>query len=300
MTTRQDSIEVPVAFGRIKRPNVAQQFLSFMRTKPLGGTGVVILALATLVAVAAPAIVPHDPWDINATTQLLAPSSQFWFGTDLLGRDILSRTIYGTRVSLFVGVIAMLAATSIGAFVGVISAYYGGKTDLIVQRFIDSITYLPSLVLGLALMAAFGPGFTSLIIAMIIIFTSRGVRIIRSQALSIRELPYVDASYSIGASDLRIMLRHILPNTFGPMMVVATTMIGSAIVIEASLSFLGVGLPPHVISWGGMLSGEILLDFASAPWIGIFPGTALTLVVFAINVLGDAMRDIFDPRLRGR
>ena len=300
MTTRQDSIEVPVAFGRVKRPNVAQQFLTFMRTKPLGGTGVVILLLATLVAVSAPAIVPYDPWDINATTQLLAPSSQFWFGTDLLGRDILSRTIYGTRVSLFVGVIAMLAATSIGAFVGVISAYYGGKTDLIVQRFIDSITYLPSLVLGLALMAAFGPGFTSLIIAMIIIFTSRGVRIIRSQALSIRELPYVDASYSIGASDLRIMLRHILPNTFGPMMVVATTMIGSAIVIEASLSFLGVGLPPHVISWGGMLSGEILLDFASAPWIGIFPGTALTLVVFAINVLGDAMRDIFDPRLRGR
>ena len=300
MTTRQDLIEVPVAFGRVKRPNAAQQFLTFMRTKPLGGTGVVILLLATLVAVSAPAIVPYDPWDINATTQLLAPSSQFWFGTDLLGRDILSRTIYGTRVSLFVGVIAMLAATSIGAFVGVISAYYGGKTDLIVQRFIDSITYLPSLVLGLALMAAFGPGFTSLIIAMIIIFTSRGVRIIRSQALSIRELPYVDASYSIGASDLRIMLRHILPNTFGPMMVVATTMIGSAIVIEASLSFLGVGLPPHVISWGGMLSGEILLDFASAPWIGIFPGTALTLVVFAINVLGDAMRDIFDPRLRGR
>ena len=300
MTTRQDSIEVPVAFEKVKRPNVAQQFLTFMRTKPLGGTGVVILILATLVAVGAPAIVPHDPWDISGSTQLLAPSSQFWFGTDILGRDIFSRTIYGTRVSLFVGVIAMLAATSIGAFIGIISAYYGGKTDLIVQRFIDSITYLPSLVLGLALMAAFGPGFTSLIIAMIIIFTSRGVRIIRSQALSIRELPYVDASYSIGASDLRIMLRHILPNTFGPMMVVATTMIGSAIVIEASLSFLGVGLPPSVISWGGMLSGEILMDFASAPWIGIFPGTALTLVVFAINVFGDALRDIFDPRLRGR
>lgn len=300
MTTSQDSIAASVDFGTVKRPNAAQQLLSFMRTKPLGGTGVVILFLAALVAVGAPAIVPYDPWDINATTQLLAPSSQFWFGTDLLGRDIFSRTVYGTRVSLFVGIIAMLVATSIGAFVGIVSAYYGGKTDLVIQRFIDSITYLPSLVLGLALMAAFGPGFTSLILAMIIIFTSRGVRIIRSQALSIRELPYVDASYSIGASDLRIMLRHILPNTFGPMMVVATTMIGSAIVIEASLSFLGVGLPPHVISWGGMLSGEILLDFASAPWIGIFPGMALTLVVFAINVLGDAMRDIFDPRLRGR
>ena len=183
---------------------------------------------------------------------------------------------------------------------GVTSAYYGGKFDLIVQRFIDSITFLPSLVLALALMAAFGPGFASLIIAMIIIFTSRGVRVIRAQALSIKELPYVDASVSIGTSDMRVMLRHIFPNTFGPMMVVATTMIGSAIIIEASLSFLGVGLPPQVISWGGMLSGQILMDFASAPWIGISPGMALTLVVFAINVLGDALRDVFDPRLRGR
>lgn len=300
MTTRQDSITVSVDFSKVKRPNVAQQFLHFMRTKPLGGTGVVILLFATLVALGAPAIVPHDPWDISGFTQLLSPNSEFWFGTDILGRDIFSRTIYGTRVSLFVGVLTMLVATSIGAFVGITSAYYGGKTDLIIQRFIDSITYLPSLVLGLALMAAFGPGFLSLITAMIIIFTSRGVRIIRSQALSIKELPYVDASVSIGGSDLRIMLRHILPNTFGPMMVVATTMIGSAIVIEASLSFLGVGLPPHIISWGGMLSGQILMDFASAPWIGIFPGMALTLVVFAINVFGDALRDVFDPRLRGR
>ena len=296
----QDTVIASVDLGTVKRPNTLQKLWGFMRSKPLGGTGVVILAITAVIALAAPALVTHDPWDISSETQLLSPSSEFWFGTDILGRDIFSRTLYGTRISLFVGVIAMLAATSIGAFVGIVSAYYGGKTDLIVQRFIDSITYLPSLVLGLALMAAFGPGFTSLIIAMIIIFTSRGVRIIRSQALSIRELPYVDASYSIGASDLRIMLRHILPNTFGPMMVVATTMIGSAIVIEASLSFLGVGLPPEVISWGGMLSGEILMDFASAPWIGVFPGMALTLVVFAINVLGDALRDIFDPRLRGR
>ena len=282
------------------RPNVFQNFLHFMRTKPLGGTGVVLLLLTAVIALAAPALVTQDPWDISGADQLLPPSADHWFGTDILGRDIYSRTVYGTRVSLYVGIIAMLAATSVGAIVGVTSAYYGGKFDLIVQRFIDSITFLPSLVLALALMAAFGPGFASLIIAMIIIFTSRGVRVIRAQALSIKELPYVDASVSIGASDTRVMLRHIFPNTFGPMMVVATTMIGSAIIIEASLSFLGVGLPADVISWGGMLSGQILMDFASAPWIGIFPGMALTLVVFAINVLGDALRDVFDPRLRGR
>ena len=148
MTTRQDSITVSVDFSKVKRPNVAQQFLHFMRTKPLGGTGVVILLFASLVALGAPAIVPHDPWDISGFTQLLSPNSEFWFGTDILGRDIFSRTIYGTRVSLFVGVLTMLVATSIGAFVGITSAYYGGKTDLIIQRFIDSITYLPSLVLA--------------------------------------------------------------------------------------------------------------------------------------------------------
>ena len=300
MNTNQQDIAIGQLDLAARRPNVFAKLLHFIIAKPLGGTGVILLILTGIIALAAPAFVTQDPWDISGADQLLPPSAEHWFGTDILGRDIYSRTVYGTRVSLYVGIIAMLAATSVGALLGVTSAYYGGKFDLIVQRFIDSITFLPSLVLALALMAAFGPGFASLIIAMIIIFTSRGVRVIRAQALSIKELPYVDASVSIGASDTRVMLRHIFPNTFGPMMVVATTMIGSAIIIEASLSFLGVGLPPSVISWGGMLSGEILMDFASAPWIGIFPGMALTLVVFAINVLGDALRDVFDPRLRGR
>ena len=300
MTTESTAILNEIDLKPVKRPNSLQKLLKFMRTKPLGGTGVIILFLCVLVAAAAPLLATQDPGDISGMDQYLPPSSEHYFGTDVFGRDLFSRVVYGTRVSLYIGTIAMLAATSLGAALGVTSAYYGGKYDLILQRFIDVLTMLPSLVLALALMSVFGPGFVSLIVAMIIIFTSRGVRVIRSQALSIKEMPYVEASRAIGGTDTRIILRHVLPNTFGPTMVIATTMIGSAIIIEASLSFLGVGLPADTISWGGMLSGEVLTEFSSFPWIGIFPGMALSIVVFAINVFGDALRDVFDPRMRGR
>ena len=300
MTTQSETITGELELKPIKRPNLLSKFLLFIKKKPLGGTGVIILMLCVLIAAAAPMLATQDPSDISGMDQYLPPSSDHYFGTDVFGRDLYSRVIYGTRVSLYIGVIAMIAATSLGAALGVTSAYYGGKYDLYLQRVIDVLTMLPSLVLALALMAVFGPGFVSLIIAMIIIFSSRGVRVIRSQSLSIKEMPYVEASRAIGATDMRIILRHVLPNTFGPTMVIATTMIGSAIIIEASLSFLGVGLPADTISWGGMLSGEVLTEFSSFPWIGIFPGMALSIVVFAINVFGDALRDVFDPRLRGR
>ena len=300
MTTQSETITGELELKPIKRPNLLSKFILFIKKKPLGGTGVIILILCVLIAAAAPMLATQDPSDISGMDQYLPPSSDHYFGTDVFGRDLYSRVIYGTRVSLYIGVIAMIAATSLGAALGVTSAYYGGKYDLYLQRVIDVLTMLPSLVLALALMAVFGPGFVSLIIAMIIIFSSRGVRVIRSQSLSIKEMPYVEASRAIGATDMRIILRHVLPNTFGPTMVIATTMIGSAIIIEASLSFLGVGLPADTISWGGMLSGEVLTEFSSFPWIGIFPGMALSIVVFAINVFGDALRDVFDPRLRGR
>ena len=300
MTTQSETITDELELKPIKRPNLLTKLLKFIKNKPLGGTGVIILALCGLIAIFAPVIATQDPSDISGMDQYLAPSSEHFFGTDVFGRDLFSRVIYGTRVSLYIGIIAMIAATSLGAALGVTSAYYGGKYDLYLQRVIDVLTMLPSLVLALALMAVFGPGFVSLIVAMIIIFSSRGVRVIRSQSLSIKEMPYVEASRAIGGSDMRIILRHVLPNTFGPTMVIATTMIGSAIIIEASLSFLGVGLPADTISWGGMLSGEVLTEFSSFPWIGFFPGMALSIVVFAINVFGDALRDVFDPRLRGR
>ena len=275
-------------------------FTRFMRTKPLGGTGVVILILTLIIAVGAPVLAPEDPANLDYLAILEPPGREHLFGTDVFGRDMLSRTIYGTQISLIVGFLTMLIATTIGAVLGVSSAYFGGKYDLILQRFVDAMTFMPSLLFALTLMAIFKPGFTSLMVAMVVIFSSRGIRIIRSQALSIKEMPYVDAARAAGAGSTRIMLRHIFPNTFGPMMVVATTMVGSAIVIEASLSFLGIGMPPEIISWGGMLSGEMLRNFTHAPWIGIFPGFALTFMVFGVNVLGDAFRDVFDPKLRGR
>ena len=272
----------------------------FMRTKPLGATGVVIVLIAGIIAIFAPILAPDDPWQISAIKPLKAPDATNLFGTDMLGRDILSRTIYGARISIFVGLVCMLIATSIGATIGVSSAFIGGKYDLIIQRFVDAKTAFPSLLLALALMAAFGASLTSVIAALSIIYASRGVRVIRSQAMSIREMPYIEAARAVGANDFRTMFLHVFPNTFGTTMVVATSMVGQVIVLEASLSFLGVGMPASVISWGGMLSGQVLANFASAPWIGIFPGFALTLVVFGVNIFGDALRDVLDPRLRGR
>ena len=271
-----------------------------VRNKPLGAIGLLILLISLIVALSANVLAPYDPFDIHAHRVLLSPSSESWFGTDFLGRDILSRTIYGARASILVGLSTMLLAASIGSIVGVSSAYFGGWYDLIVQRVIDALTALLSLLLALALMAAFGSSFTSVMLALTIVFTPRVARVIRSASLSIKEMPCVESAHSMGASNMRIMLRHMMPNTFAPLIVVATSVVGSAIIIEASISFLGVGLPNDIISWGGMLSGQNLVYFHEAPWIVIFPGFALTLVVFAVNVFGDALRDVLDPKLRGR
>jgi peptide/nickel transport system permease protein len=199
-----------------------------------------------------------------------------------------------------VGLITVMGATVISAVVGITSAYYGGWFDLVVQRFVDAYDAFPTLLLALALITAFGASFTSVVTSLVIVYAARSIRVLRSQVLSIKEASYVEAARAIGAHDLRIMLNHVLPNTFGPMMVMATTTMGLAILLEASVSFLGVGMPTSIISWGGMLKTEILHDFANAPWVGLFPGFALTLVVFGINVFGDALRDVLDPRLRGQ
>jgi peptide/nickel transport system permease protein len=276
------------------------QVLRFARSKPLGATGLLILIAALIVALTSQIITPHDPWALNASRILEPPNARHWFGTDHMGRDLLSRTIYGTPVSIMVGLITVMGATLISAVVGITSAYYGGWFDLVVQRFVDAYDAFPTLLLALALITAFGASFTSVVTSLVIVYAARSIRVLRSQVLSIKEASYVEAARAIGAHDLRIMLNHVLPNTFGPMMVMATTTMGLAILLEASVSFLGVGMPTSIISWGGMLKTEILHDFANAPWVGLFPGFALTLVVFGINVFGDALRDVLDPRLRGR
>ena len=270
--------------------------MRLVHNKPLGAIGLLILLLSLVVAASADLLAPYDPFDYDAQRVLLFPSSEFWFGTDAWGRDILSRTIYGARASILVGLSTMLLAASIGSIVGVSSAYFGGIYDLIVRRVIDALIALPSLLLALALMAAFGPSFTNVILALAIVFTPRVARVIRSASLSIKEVPCVESARSMGASNMRIMLRHILPNTFAPLIVVATSLVGGAIIIEASLSFLGVRMYYEPISWGGMLGGDNLAYFHEAPWIAIFPGFALTLVVFAVNVFGDALRDVLDAK----
>ncbi len=273
---------------------------TFLRRKPLGTTGLAIVVFATFIAVSAPYIAPFDPYDTNVRTVLKSPSLDNWFGTDRLGRDILSRTMYGSGVSIYVGIIAMIAASTVGSFIAVTSAFYGGKYDLIIQRVVDSLSAFPSLLLALALMAALGSSLNNVILAISIVFLPRIARIVRSVALSVKEMPYVEASRAIGGSDLRIMLRHLLPNTFASLVVVSTSLVGSAIIIEASLSFLGLSGAGNTITWGAMLDQQQLLDFAGAPWIGLFPGFALTFVVFGINIFGDALRDVLDPKLRGR
>ena len=271
----------------------------FMRTKPLGAIGLIILFIVAFIAVTADIVSPYDPLGLSGNV-LVGPSGENLFGTDRLGRDILSRVIHGSRISIYVGLASMLAASVIGAMVGTASAYFGGKVDLVVQRFIDATAGFPTLLLALALTAAFGSSLNNIILALVIVFTPRVARVVRSVSLSIKETPYVEAARAIGGSDIRIMLRHVLPNTFASLIVVSTSLIGSAVLIEASLSFLGVsGLPASVISWGSMLSGDVLIDFSNAPWVGIFPALALTIAVFGVNMLGDALRDVLDPRLRG-
>lgn len=271
----------------------------FAKVKRLGFAGLIIVLVTALVAITAPLIAPLDPWRVNEFARLVPPDRVHWFGTDALGRDILSRIIYGSRISIYVGLVVMVASGTIGATIGITSAYFGSGLDLTVQRFVDAVVAFPSLLLALALMAAFGSSLSNILVALAIVFTPSVVRVVRSAALGIKVLPYVEAGRAIGASNIRIMLRHILPNTFASLVVVSTSLIGSAILIEAYLSFIGVGLPANVISWGAMLAGDVLLDFSNAPWIGIFPALVLTLVVFGINILGDALRDVLDPRLRG-
>lgn len=274
--------------------------LGLLGRKPLGATGLVILIIASLVAILASFLAPYHPEAIDREAVLVSPRATHWFGSDILGRDLFSRTLYGARVSLIVGLAAVVAGTTTGAVIGIISAYFGGKTDLILQRFVDSLSAFPALVLAIAIMAVLGQSLINVIIALSIVQIPRAARTLRSVALSIKETMYVEAARAIGCRDLRIMVQHVAPNCVAPYIIMGTAGLGTAIVAEASLSFLGIGTPAEVPSWGALLSGDQMQYLAVAPWLGVFPGLALTLVVFGINVLGDAMRDILDPRMRGR
>jgi len=276
-----------------------ETLLRFCSKKPLGAAGGFIMLVIVFTAIFANVLQTHDPIATNAAATLAPPSAAHWLGTDHLGRDIYSRVLHGARVSLLVGLGSTLVASLLGGIIGLLSGYVGGKTDLIVQRFMDILQGLPLLVLALVMAAALGPSIPNVILAISIPIMPRAARVIRSSVLSIREFQYVEAARSLGLTHLRIAFRHILPNTVGPFIVLGTAQLGSAILTEAALSFLGLGVPEPYPSWGRMLSVSAAEYAQKAPWLVLFPGIAISLAVFGSNLLGDALRDTLDPRLRG-
>jgi len=273
---------------------------TFSQRYPVGAAAGLLLVAIGLVAGFAGVVAPEDPRYVDFYHLGTAPSSEFYLGTDYEGRDVLSRIIHGGRVSLQVSVMAVLLGTTLGSVWGIASAYFGGRFDIISQRIVEMVMSFPALVLAMVLLVALGGGIWTVIIAIAVTRLPYGVRVIRSVALSVRELTYVDAARAMGASDLRIMVQHIAPQCFAAFLVLATAHLGAAIVIEASLGFLGVGITPPTPSWGNMLGGVVANTYKPIWWLVIFPGLAISLTVLAFNLLGDALRDALDPKLRGR
>ncbi len=280
-----------------------QKLVAFSRSKPLGAISAVIILLTILaagVSYVVPSVLPHDPLDVRAHEEkYLPPQPGAWLGSDHLGRDELSRLIAGSQISIYVGLLSVGIGVTLGALIGILSAYIGGKVDLVIQRIVDAMMAFPPIILALGLVAVLGGSANNVIMALLVILLPGTIRVIRSQVLSIKELDYTLAATAIGAGSIRIMLRHILPNVIASYIVLGTITLGFAIIIEASLSFLGVGVPPDIPTWGGMLTRGTE-EIRIAWWLAVFPGIAISVVVFAINFLGDALRDTLDPRLRGR
>lgn len=269
----------------------------FVRQKgvPLAGA---IVGLVIFAALFAPILAPYDPIDTAPRDSLNGPSASHWLGTDQLGRDVLSRIIYGSRVSVLVGVVAVGLALTVGVPLGLVSGYFGGLVDHAIMRAMDAIIAFPALVLALAIVGAVGPGTFQIMVAIGIASVPLYARLTRGQVLTIREQDYVQAARSLGASDVRVLARHILPNSLSPLIVQASLGVAFAILAEAGLSFLGVGVRPPTPTWGGMLSTALPM-IERASYLSVFPGIAIFLTVLAINMLGDALRDVLDPRLRG-
>jgi peptide/nickel transport system permease protein len=299
MLKSADTTQVETRLRLRSNPSPPAALFRFVRRYPLGALGGAILLAMILTAIFAPWLAPHDPQATSVELQYARPGSALILGGDQLGRDVLSRLIYGTRISLYVGLLSVGIGVTAGTLIGILSAYAGGAVDLVVQRLVDALMGFPPIILALGLMAALGASMNNVVIALVVILLPGATRVVRAQTLSIKELDYVLAARAINASPLRIVLRHILPNVAATYIVLSTITLGFAIVVEASLSFLGVGIPPDVPTWGGMLTLGASRYVNIAPWLAIFPGIAITLVVFAVNLLGDSLRDVLDPRLRG-
>ena len=283
-----------------RRPGMLKYSVYYFRHKLLGTVGLFIVIVMILTALLADVIAPFAYQQQNYEDVLVAPNFTFLFGTDNFGRDIFSRIVHGARISMMVGFLSVLVGTGIGAVIGLISGFFMGKVDALVQRVVDMWMSFPDLILALTIVAVFGNTLPNVILAIAATILPRGVRIIRSATISIREMDYTMAARAIGASDLRTMLRHIMPNTVAPFLIIMSSMFGTAILTEAGLSYLGLGISEPTPSWGRMLTGQAAQYAPRAPWIITFPGIFITMTVMGFAFFGDALRDLFDPRQRGR
>jgi peptide/nickel transport system permease protein len=272
--------------------------LSALRRKPLGAVSAALIVALVLTALFAPVLAPYDPLDARPDIRLSAPSRAHPFGTDDIGRDVLSRVIHGSRISLWVGLLAVGIGTAFGMVIGLACGYWEGRTDLFFQRVMDAIQAIPGLLLALAIVSVLRPSTTNAMLAIAVVIIPGNSRIVRGAVLSAKQNRYVEAAQAIGCRNPRIVFQHILPNVTAPILIIASIWLGNAILIEASLSFLGVGTQPPDPSWGLMLSSTGRAFFEQAPWLAIFPGLAISLAVLAFNLFGDTLRDAWDPKLR--
>jgi peptide/nickel transport system permease protein len=302
-TTTQDAAVAQVPDIRAARPSglrrVASGLRWFARRSPMSAFWGLIAAAIVAIALAAPVIAPYDPLKSDFRAMSKPPSERHHFGSDQIGRDTLSRVIHGSRASLTVAIGAVVLGTTLGAVWGLACGYFGGRFDILSQRVIEFLQSFPDLILAMAIAMALGAGMGTVIVAIAITRISFGGRIIRAVVLSLKEMPYVEAARGLGASHLRIMAQHILPQCIAPYLILATAHLGVAIIIEASLGFLGVGIPPPTPTWGNMLADSLNAGLIPPWWLVLFPGAAITITVLAFNLLGDGIRDALDPRLRG-
>jgi peptide/nickel transport system permease protein len=302
-----DALPLPVAGMSVRWVHtIFTTIATFAQKKPLGVVGGMILLVMVSLAMMGPLIAPSDPYEVHVLYKYAAPGAiieetgeRFWLGADQLGRDTLSRLIYGARVSLYVSLVSVSIGVTIGALIGIVSAYFGGTLDLLVQRIVDTVMAFPAIILALAIVAIAGASLRNVILALIVLLMPAAARVVRSQALAVKEMDYVLAARAAGSGSWRIIFHHMLPNCTAPYIVFATANLGYAVVVEAALSFLGVGTPPDVPSWGGMLSitGQKYIEVS--PWLVVFPSIAVSIAVFGFNLLGDALRDVLDPKLKG-
>ncbi len=293
------TLAAPIAITLSLPARIGRGLFRFARRAPMSAFWGCIAALILVMAVMAPVIAPYDPIKSDFRAMSKPPYERHVFGTDQIGRDTLSRVIHGSRTSLTVAIAAVLLGTTVGALWGMASGYFGGRFDIFSQRILEFLQSFPDLILAMAIAMALGAGTGTVIVAIAIPRIPFGGRVIRAVVLSLKELQYVEAARGLGASHLRMMMRHILPQCVAPYLILATTHLGVAIIIEASLGFLGVGIPPPTPTWGNMLADSLNAGLIPPWWLVLFPGLAISITVLAFNLLGDGIRDVLDPRLRG-